>query len=102
MIAGSDHQDSRQDCRKSSLDAFFSHDLSQTHVIRESLCGGDERVHRARMAALGHKPPCGALPSMSAAGGRPDVTGPEADIAILMSAVEGGADINFATAHDRV
>jgi hypothetical protein len=39
---------------------------------------------------------------MSAAGGEADVKGPEADMAILMSAVEGGADINFATAHDRV
>ena len=54
------------------------------------------------MTAMGHKPPCGASALMSASEGRPDVTGQKADMAVLMSVVEGGADIIFVTAHDRV
>ena len=54
------------------------------------------------MSASGQTQPFGILISMSEAEGRPDVTGPKADVAILMSEPEAKADVVSATAHDRV
>ena len=47
------------------------------------------------MSATGQKPPCGPPAAMSEAECIADVIGQKADMAVLMSAVEGGADVNF-------
>ena len=59
-------------------------------------------VLKGRMSPSGQERPFGIPNSMSAAGGRPDVIGPKADVAAWMSAVGGIADVNFETAYDRV